>query len=444
MPSDDQRMSAASRLRRCVGLLFVVAILGTAPELAAQPYVEGEENRFRFAQLNLGVESVYRPAPFDTYAGPDAGSLERRPLADQLTPRLVIGGYHFWGHADFYVAFPLPSIGIGGSGEGLETDLSTGIETGARVYPWRLRYGAVRPFVGASWAVGSYSQTTDAGAGPTPERHHVPLQLGLTWANDFGNLELGLQWSPLLEFDYPVAPSATRHLDGPLIWAWLSYKYAFDTTLGGEESVESGDNAELKEAQAKRGVRSDLALAAGPSSVFTLRSGDFPAGEVDFLPDRPNGTLLPDVALGYYVAPADAAVRLNYRTMLQTQSGYGAARRYRRHSLSLDAFKMLFDYHGFVPFLGAGVSAEWLDFRQTDPSGEVRRARGRTWAGSVVFGWDIRPVETMAMLLRTNLRYTPALGLDLPSSGRAQFSQLEFNFIQVVFYPRRLFVNQSW
>lgn len=427
-------------MRRMVAGLVVLVVLCGAPSAGAQPYADGEENRFRFAQLNLGLELAYLPGTTETYVPAEGGDFDRRSLRRRLLPRLVVGGYHFWGHADFYVAFPVASLPLGGSGARVDASLSPGIETGARVYPWPLRHGAIRPFVGASWAVGDFEHKSTAGTGPTLERHHMPLQVGLARAGEFGNLELGLEWSPLLEFDYPVAPGTTRRVGGDVWWVWLGYKYAVDTTLGGEQSVADGTVDELRRAQKRRGVRSDLSVGIGASSAFTARDSSLP-DDSSSLPPRPNGTILPDVALGYYVAPFDAGLRLNYRTMTQKQSGYGVSRRYRRHSLSLDAFKMLADYHGFVPFVGPGISGEWLSFRETGGADGPRTGRSFETAFSLLFGWDIRPVRTSGFVIRTNLRYTPFLNLELDGGGRAAFEQFEFNFLQLVVYPRRLAFN---
>ena len=56
-----------------------------------------------------------------------------------------------------------------------------------------------------------------------------------------------------------------------------------------------------------------------------------------------------------------------------------------------------------------------------------------------VFGWDILPTKLEYMTLRTNLRYTPNLNIDLNSYSIPN-SQLEFNIIQLIFYPQR-FIN---
>lgn len=53
--------------------------------------------------------------------------------------------------------------------------------------------------------------------------------------------------------------------------------------------------------------------------------------------------------------------------------------------------------------------------------------------------WDIRPVSNQAIVMRTNIRYSPFLSLRPLDDHQILFDHLEVNFIQVVLYPQRLF-----
>lgn len=56
----------------------------------------------------------------------------------------------------------------------------------------------------------------------------------------------------------------------------------------------------------------------------------------------------------------------------------------------------------------------------------------------ITFGWDIAPGKTSeALLLRTNLRWYPFSKIEIDHKA-FHLSQLEYNLIQVVFYPGRL------
>ena len=101
----------------------------------------------------------------------------------------------------------------------------------------------------------------------------------------------------------------------------------------------------------------------------------------------------------------------------------------------LETYKFLGDYHGFVPYVGPTLAYEDLTFTDTD--GNVSRTvQAKKVAIGIIFGWDIRLSRAESWLLRTNLRYTPNLHL-MAEGKKVQFDQLEFNFIQFVWFPGR-------
>jgi len=77
--------------------------------LSAQPYVEGGNTRHRCAQLNLGAS--YRFLSNKNTRNYDLNKEKLSPieLNSQNELGLIIGGTHFWGHADFYILFPVAS-----------------------------------------------------------------------------------------------------------------------------------------------------------------------------------------------------------------------------------------------------------------------------------------------------------------------------------------------
>lgn len=65
--------------------------------------------------------------------------------------------------------------------------------------------------------------------------------------------------------------------------------------------------------------------------------------------------------------------------------------RLQRQSLNIEGYKFLFDYHGFVPNLGAGIGRENLEFTRTEFGDDLDPITEQTWSPNIVFGWDIRP-----------------------------------------------------
>ncbi len=400
-------------MSHCKALATLALSVTLALPAHALPYHENDDARYSFAQTYLGVESL----------ADDQG---------RLIPGLSIGGVHFWGHADIYVKFGLPSLLSPASPDGR---WRRGVETGASYFPWRIDYGRPAPFVGFSWLAGTFTPQADGLTGPEIAVHRLPIKLGLNWLTHGGLWELGTEWLPFSTVSAPT-PSGSREALLPPFSVWLSYKLLFDTTFH-EEPLRPEIDARNAERLARHELN-DLFLAVGPSSAFTLTPSAFnDAYRPQAGPHVPSVNM-PEFALGYQIQDWDTAVVLNYRQMEQEQQAYGLTQRYARRAIGLEAFKFLFDYQGFTPFVGAGLGHEALSFSESGSGADLASATGERWAPYLVFGWDIRPHIGVPFILRTNLRYAPALALQV--NGRdVPYDHLEFNFIQLVLYPERFF-----
>ena len=146
-----------------------------------------------------------------------------------------------------------------------------------------------------------------------------------------------------------------------------------------------------------------------------------------------------DFSLGYYLHKPDVNVAVNYRAYSHGADTYGVDQFLRRRSFGLEISKVLFDYHGFTPFIGPVVSAEQLRFRETFEELRTQDQEENKLGLGLTFGWDIRPTRLQSWILRTNLRWYPNLNLELENEEKVNFSNLEFNFIQLVVYPGRFF-----
>ncbi len=124
-------------------------------------------------------------------------------------------------------------------------------------------------------------------------------------------------------------------------------------------------------------------------------------------------------------------IGISYRTMGDQLTAFDTKLQMRRHSFMLEAYKNIFNYLGFVPYVGITASAENL---RADINGveyeETKAALG------IIAGWDIRVTKTGTSLLRTNLRWSPNLHLDI-EGDKMMFDHLEFNFIQYVHFIGR-------
>lgn len=401
-------------------------------ELPSQAYISGGNTRHRFAQLLVGADFVYFPSQGNTFQFQEDGNIRDFTPPASLVPRINIAGTHFWGHANFYVSIPISNVLDGAVPDGGEITFNPGVETGLRLYPWRIERGKVRPFAGAAFAMADWKQSSPEGTGDFGNVPRIPLQAGLTY--QYGNwlVELGAGRTLNNELDYYTSRQNFTSIELPSTYLWLGLNLQLETTLAMEPDYLSGKSEAWAEKAAEAKALSGFSLAVGPSAAF-IQGGDirneqlYPA----FGRNR-DPSAFAEFGLGYYYYPWDGHLNLAYRSNRSDRSAYGQEQTLRRRSLALEAYKFLFDFHGFVPFVGPHLSREWLELEESVDGTSVFRDTDQRWAGGITFGWDIRPDDLQPFLLRTNLRYTP-----MRSFNQVSMSQLEFNFIQLVIYPGR-------
>lgn len=414
---------------------FFWLFLGAALSASAQVYME-KQSRHRFAQLTLGLDVQTSMGGHTVYPDP-SGRLVGVDLPPRPSPRLLIGGTHFWGHADFYIAIPLISRPV--ETEGVELDFLRGVETAFKYYPFRIQHGKVRPFLGVSLAPIVYRQNTDArryGEGPREVFVGVPLHGGVTFNSKSHLFELGFAWNYLNRVDYHVSPQRRESISTPPFYAVISYRYMLETTLSAERDWESGRTAEVTEVLASRGDLDGWFVGVGFSSAFWLEQSEYNRRRHPYISDY-GISLMPDVGLGYYFHGLDLNLNLAYRGYGEKVNVYGTTQEVSRKSLGVEATKIFADYHGFAPFVGPVVSFEWLAFEESVEGGSSEKHEDTKFAAGLTFGWDIRPNRVQTWVLRTNLRWFPKLSLDGLEGGSIDFGNVEFNFIQVIVYPGR-------
>ncbi|MEM7676568.1 MAG: hypothetical protein AAF449_11255 [Myxococcota bacterium] len=397
------------------------------------------EYRFTFAPSYVGLNLSLAPSPgkLDLQPGLDSNEFD---LPTMLAPRLVLGKLLFWGHADLYVALsPLWLRVDEPEGLGFDTRFSLVMETGLKIYPWALSPGTIRPYAGIGWSLNTYSQDD----GPLVTAHQLPVMIGAAWRTRVGIFEVGASLHMFGEQTYPLSrePDRTAQLTPEILDVWLGYRWVFDATSRFIDEARSGRLARRYLNFERDKKLSGWELGLGPSVGFPLTGSQFKGQGLFFDDLRPPAPGV-DASIGYYLHTIDAAIRANYRFFYTEDKGYGRTHTYARHSVSLDLFKYVVDYQGFLPFVGGGISFEGLNYAVDDPIIDQRQSFGDVKPGlSIVVGWDFRPFETTAWALRSNVRYTPGLELRTPGeqSERVAFDHFEINFLQIVLYPERLF-----
>lgn len=388
-------------------LLSLCALLAVT-FLQAQPYMNQEHTRHRFAQLTLG------------------GSLRANPLEgyhdknQSLEPTFFIGGTHFWGHTEFYVEIPLGSTQA----------YSRGVETGAKLLPWAPAEKKLRPYVSTAFTVTELK----LGEGSLREDLRFPFGLGLLYMRNGWMFDASWSWMPAQNIDYYTSQSQYASLALPGQSFSIGIRKMLETTLSAEKSWQSGKAAEVTEKLAEQGRLDGFTLAAGVSSVWFTQASGFNQEEYPFLSDQVSMAAFADLGLGYYFHKTDWQLNLAYRRYRFINAAFDFEQEVSRASTGLEAYKFLRDYHGFVPYLGGIVSYEQLGYE--DPNWTHSQ---NGWNAGITFGWDIRPNRLGVFTLRTNLRYYPSMSLQMDGKPKFNLNQIEFNFIQLVLYPQRIF-----
>ena len=418
-----------------VGLVCLIYLFISQASMDAQVYVE-KQTRHRFAQMTFGADYFGSAGATTNFLTTD-GMTQPLNLGNMASPRLIIGGTHFWGHADFAVIFPLSIMEY--DLEGQKVNFGTTIETSFKFFPWRIQHHRFAPYVGIS-LTGYYFQqentTVENGIGPELVKGVFPLMAGFTFNHNQHLVEAGVSYMTRNENDYYLSEQVNSNLTIAPTFFSLSYRYMLDTTLGAEKSWESGNIEKLTEQFANEGNLNNFYVGIGPSAAFSLGESTYNTEERPFLTDETFNTFL-DLSLGYYLHKPDLNFSINYRGYKGDNVAYNVDQQFSRKSIGFEVTKMLGDYHGFVPYVGPIVSMENLEFSETYAGEMVHDLTEQKMAMGLTFGWDIRPNRVQSWLLRTNLRWYPNLNLDVEGEQVISFNALEFNFIQAVYFPGR-------
>lgn len=413
-------------------LISGLALAQSRDTVYSQTYLDKST---RFAWTTFGADLLSLSGGTTDYLD-GMGNDQTTDWRGNVTPRLTMGGIHFYGHADFYVTFPLNWISMGKEpGEFSQFIHESGIETGIRIYPVPLKRKTIRPYVGASFrslAFGFEPQNSGfTKAFPLYERFIFPLQTGLTYTTKRYLISVGAHYQTKKDIRYALSETQMGHVSfDPLSFQFGLLKY-FDADAGARSTSGARElNARHQLLKENRGL-SGMYLGIGPSTFLQTRTSPLVENQFSHLSGDNLNSFSFDISAGYYFHKPDLNIGLSYRSAKANMKSIDDEIGIHRRSVMLEVYKFLFNYRGFVPFLGTTGSMEFL-------RGELNGATNQETklALGLIFGWDIRVVNTETWLLRTNLRYIPNLHLDM-NGDEVALDHLEFNFIQFVYFPGR-------
>jgi hypothetical protein len=246
-------------------------------------------------------------------------------------------------------------------------------------------------------------------------------------------------WLPHNERTFYADRTTPYTLELPQSYLSIGIVKYFEGTLREEADMQSGRTKRLEDKFRKEGKLNSFSIAAAPSGSYFLLAPKLDDPLRRSLP-RHKGNFVWDFGVGYLFHDAGIHLGVSYRDYTSRVESYDLEHLIRRRSIALEAFKFLWNYNGFVPFLGPSISYErWAtgEFEGDTQLGQTQRKQ--MISPGIIFGWDIlaSPLETW--VLRTNLRYYPFQKILGTDGNISRVDQFEFNFIQLVIYPNRLF-----
>jgi hypothetical protein len=414
-------------------LLFLTiwATLSIRP-LQAQVYLE-QKTQHRFAQTYVG---------FNTQITPSSGSLvwqdRTQAFPTSVIPRFTIGGLHFWGKLDFNMNLYMATLSNTQLENQGEVNLNSGGDLSARYYPWRMEFGKLRPYAGISLSSAVLSLGNDTQGKRYDAFVTTSPVAGLSFALNNWQINAEAVFLPQHRRDFYSSESQKHTFELPRTYLSLGLIRYFDTTIKEEAPKATGKTEAVTQQLAAQGKLNSFSIGLAPSGAYFFKSPLF-SEDLESLPLHKSSFNL-DIGIGYLFHQAKWHLGFSYRAYDSRSVSYSLEHIAKRQSIAFEAYKFLLDYNGFVPFVGASISAEkWATglFRNDVQQGKT--VRTSMVSPGIIFGWDISPTPLDTWVLRTNLRYYPYQEINDIRGQKSRVDQFEFNFIQLVIYPNRMF-----
>ncbi|MCG3167687.1 MAG: hypothetical protein POELPBGB_03481 [Bacteroidia bacterium] len=423
---------------------FILIVFGFIPIYTAQVLAQKNRSKYDFAQSYVGFSSQIIPGIGSTEILIDQSnpnSLQKRNLPYTYQPRLDIGGLHFWGHLDMMASIPL----FGGyrfSYSDVDYHISTGFSMNIRYYPINLikptKFG-LRPFAGLKWSDMRYWQKVkNQEKGIELNKQIIMLETGCALEHKNYLIDLTIQWLSNNEYKYPVSRSMSGNLQFPALSFKVGVKYLFDITSVNKKEEIVKEVSDFKDFLLKKNKLNAWSVGIGVSEVLPVQKSSYKKRiDRSFLQNPGPMNIFPEVGITYYLFKPDLEFRVSYRPVWIKQEGYGFIHKTFRQSIAAEVFKFLFDYKGFLPFAGLGYGYNQLKLTEIDNDIKQTDIQTGKFAPLIMIGWDIRPTRVEWMIIRSNIRWTPWLSMEIGDT-KLQFNDIEINFLQYVVYPGRI------
>ena len=424
--------------------VIITLFFGTISLHAQTPNPAPSRQRLDFAKTYFEYGALY----FPSFTGKrlENGQIRSLDQPASINQYLTWGAFHFWGHAEFYVTIPLyHSL--------LKKDPETGyqlfhsVATGGRYYPWAMKENKIRPYVGMSWGALDFNQFTNSEESQPiiSKDFMMNFESGIVYNRGKFGARIGLNYFPGNKWEYPLSQTVKSKIETPPIGVQVGIHYAFDATKNSKNKTKEEWNefptvSKLSYNSASFG---DFFLGLGPSTSFSLGKSSYNEAQLPYLKSKLTSKSYFDATIGYHFNKANLFTAVSYRRPTFLAEGFGNSQTIRKSSFTLEVNKFLTDYSGFAPFIGLNMAYDNISYKEMVNGVNREFQFNRQVEPGITFGWDIVPGKTAeALILRTNLRWYPFSQFSVDGQ-KFNFSQLEYNLIQVVFYPQRLKNNKK-
>ncbi len=404
----------------------------------AQEYIEDGQNRLNFANTYIEFGGQYNPS-FNGYILGENNTIEPVSNSSSVVPTLNIGGIHFWGHADFYISIPLSQFNLTKNDKSTFT-FNQSVVTGARYLPWAYKHNSIRPYIGGSWAVVNFMQEDKVNLNqPLFTKNKMIFDAGFFYGKKNLMLRLGANYYPNSKWNYPISNNTFQEIKTPNWGVNIGVSYSMETTRSKDMQSYNdllNEYPTTSSPTINATKKGDWFVAIGPSSSFTLSNSEYNEVTYPFFNKKPISNSFIDVAIGYQLNKVGIITSLSYRNPKFTNNGYGVRQTIKKNSVVLEAYKFLTDYSGFTPYIGLNIGYSKIKYNEESNLNNYSESFTTITPGLTV-GWDILPGKTQQwFVLRTNLRWIPFEKFSVKGIEFSQ-NQLEYNVIQLVFYPSR-------
>jgi len=398
-----------------------------------------KKERLDFAKMYFEVGGTFLPSFTGQSLNNNAvKSFENSASAIQY---LNWGGFHFWGHGEFYVSFPLNYKPFE-KNEEASSEIFHSVVSGFRFYPLVYKEKRITPYLGMNWSALTFQQNiNDTGESPMLSKDFILAgDVGVLYGYKNFSLRLGATYFPTAKWDYPISKTQKSAIKIPNLGFQIGLLYAWDSTKDTEQkNIDKWNRYPILSKQSLGSTTfGNFFIGAGPSISFSLNKSAYNQSELPYLQDQLASSNYFDIVIGYNFNKAGLFTTLSFRNPKFEAEGYGTKQTIEKTSLTFEVNKFLLDYSGFTPYIGLNVAYDKIDYREKVNELERQFTFYKKIEPGITFGWDIQPGKNQeALILRTNLRWYPFSSFKIEGK-KFKFSQLEYNLIQLVFYPERL------